>query len=96
MLGEAHNEEEVNRLLDSPATLIGVNARDLATFETDLKRVETLLKLIPPERFPIAESAIKDSSDVLRLQEAGAKGFLIGEALMRSNSPGDKLKELLQ
>lgn len=96
VLGEAHNEEEVNRLLDSPATLIGVNARDLATFETDLKRVETLLKLIPPERFPIAESAIKDSSDVLRLQEAGAKGFLIGEALMRSNSPGDKLKELLQ
>lgn len=96
VLGEAHNEEEVKRLLDSPATLIGVNARDLGTFATDLKQVEKLLKLIPPERYPIAESAIKNREDIRILKNAGAKGFLIGETLMRSSSPGAKLKELMQ
>ena len=95
VLGEAHDADEVRRLLDSPATLIGVNARDLKTFSTDLGRVGKLLSLVPPERCPVAESAINSSLDLRRLREAGAQGFLIGGALMDAPSPGKKLRELL-
>ena len=95
VLGEAHNAEEIELLLDSPVTLIGVNARDLKTFSTDLALVEKLISRIPPERFPVAESAMKTAADLRRLREAGARGFLIGETLMRAPSPGAKLKELL-
>ena len=95
VLGEAHDADEVRRLLDSPATLIGVNARDLKTFSTDLGRVGKLLALVPTERCPVAESAINSSLDLRRLREAGAQGFLIGGALMDALSPGEKLRELL-
>ena len=95
VLGEAHDADEVKRLLDSPVTLIGVNARDLRSFSTDLSRVEKLLALIPPERCPVAESAISCADDVVRLREAGARGFLIGESLMRAPHPGEKLRELV-
>ena len=95
VLGEAHDADEVKRLLDSPATLIGVNARNLKNFSTDLSRVEALLALVPPERCPVAESAIRSADDIRRLREAGARGFLIGETLMRAGHPGTKLKELL-
>ncbi len=94
VLGEAHTAEEVARLLDSPATLIGINARNLVNFSTDLSGVEKLLRRIPPERFPVAESAIRTPEDVLRLRGAGARGLLIGETLMRAPSPGKKLREL--
>lgn len=95
VLGEAHDADEVKRLLDSPATLIGVNARNLKNFSTDLSRVAALLALVPPERCPVAESAITCAADIVRLREAGARGFLIGETLMRAPHPGEKLKELL-
>ncbi len=95
VLGEAHDADEVRRLLDSPATLIGVNARDLKTFSTDLGRVEKLLSLVPPERCPVAESAIACSADMKSLREAGAQGFLIGETLMRAEHPGEALRRLL-
>jgi len=95
VLGEAHDADEVKRLLDSPATLIGVNARDLRSFSTDLSRVEKLLSLVPAERCPVAESAISGAADIRRLREAGARGFLIGETLMRAPHPGEKLRELL-
>ncbi|MBO4303734.1 MAG: indole-3-glycerol phosphate synthase TrpC [Lentisphaeria bacterium] len=95
VLGEAHNEEEIRRLLDSPVTLVGVNARDLHSFSTDLARVEKLIGLVPQERLPVAESAIRSADDIRRLREAGAKGFLIGETLMRAEHPGKKLEELL-
>ena len=95
VLGEAHDAEEIARLLDSPATLIGVNARNLRTFATDLSLVERLIGTIPQERCPVAESAITSGADMKRLREAGACGFLIGETLMRAPSPGAKLRELL-
>ena len=95
VLGEAHDADEVRRLLDAPATLIGVNARDLKNFSTDLSRVEKLLALVPPERCPVSESAISSAADIRRLREAGAQGFLIGETLMRAEHPGEKLRELL-
>lgn len=95
VLGEAHTEEEIGVLLESPATLIGVNARDLKTFECSPERVARLLRLIPPERLPIAESAIRGREDVAMLKKAGAVGFLVGEALMRAASPGAALREIL-
>ena len=95
VLGEAHDADEVKRLLDSPATLIGVNARDLKNFSTDLSRVEKLLALVPPERCPVTESAIASAADMRRLREAGAQGFLIGETLMRAPHPGEVLRGLL-
>lgn len=96
VLGEAHDAEEIKRLLDSPVTLIGVNARNLKTFVTDLDLVTELISNIPADRFPVAESAITSAADIHRLRQAGAKGFLIGETLMRAPVPGNKLAELLQ
>ena len=95
VLGEAHDADEVARLLDTPATLIGVNARDLRNFATDLSHVEKLLSLVPPECCPVAESAISSAADIRHLREAGARGFLVGETLMRAPHPGEKLRELL-
>ena len=95
-LGEAHDEEEVRRLLDSPVTMIGINARNLNTFATDLRVVENLISLVGQDRFPIAESAIKSKEDIAHLRACGACGFLIGETLMRATSPGKKLRELVE
>jgi len=95
VLGEAHDEREVERILRSPVGVIGVNARDLRTFQTDLKRVEKLVGMIPADRVAVAESAIKNRDDIHSLRAAGAGAFLIGETLMRAPRPGIALKELL-
>ncbi len=95
VLGEAHDAVELKRLLDSPADLIGINARNLKTFKTDLNITAELLGKIPPARRPVAESAIKTRDEIQKLRAAGTAGFLIGETLMRAESPGEKLKELL-
>jgi len=95
VLGEAHNENELKMLLDCGIRLIGINARDLKTFECDLPDVKKLLSQIPADRIAIAESAIRSREELLSLRNAGAKGFLIGETLMRAPHPGEKLKELL-
>lgn len=95
VLGEAHDEKEIERLLKTPIGVIGVNARNLNTFQTDLGRVEKLLALIPDSRIAVAESAIRNRDDIHTLQHAGAKAFLIGETLMRAPRPGIQLKELL-
>lgn len=96
VLGEAHNQEEVEALLETSVDLIGINARNLRTFDTSLTITKKLLPLVPNNRFPIAESAIRSTSDIRELRQAGAAGFLIGEALMRANDPVLKLKEFLQ
>ncbi len=95
VLGEAHNATELAVLLDCGVKLIGINARDLKTFSCDLELAEKLLAEIPADRVAIAESAICNRADLLRLKDAGARGFLIGEVLMRAEQPGEKLKELL-
>lgn len=95
-LGEAHDENEIKLLLDTPVTMIGVNARNLQTFETDLRLVKKLIALVPQNRFPIAESAIKTHGDIRELRSCGAYGFLIGETLMRAPEPGKKLRELVE
>ena len=94
VLLEVHDEAELEIALTTSCELIGINNRNLQTFETDLATTERLLPLIPDSHFVVAESGITSRADVLRLQQAGAKGFLVGESLMREDDIGAKLKEL--
>ncbi|MBP5638456.1 MAG: indole-3-glycerol phosphate synthase TrpC [Victivallales bacterium] len=93
VLGEAHNEQELSVALS--ADLVGINARDLKTFSTSLEHSAKLIRQIPANRIAIAESAVKNHADMEFLATAGARGFLIGETIMRSENPGKTLKELL-
>ena len=95
VLLEVHNEPELELALATGCELIGINNRNLQTFETDLATTERLLPLIPASHFVVTESGISSREDVLRLQQAGARGFLVGESLMREDDIGAKLRELL-
>ncbi|MBV8151942.1 MAG: indole-3-glycerol-phosphate synthase TrpC, partial [Candidatus Eremiobacteraeota bacterium] len=75
------------RALDAGVRLIGINNRNLRTLETDLAVSEHLLPKVPPNVFAITESGMRDAADIARLRASGARGFLIGEALMRSQDP---------
>ena len=92
---ETHDEVELDRALALPARLIGVNNRDLTTFETSLATFERLASLIPADRFAIAESGIFSAADVSRLKRAGAKGLLVGESLMRQTDVAHATRTLL-
>jgi len=94
VLLEVHDEAELETALKIDCELIGINNRNLQTFVTDLATTERLLPLIPKSHFVVAESGISSRADVLRLQNAGAKGFLVGESLMREDDIGAKLREL--
>jgi indole-3-glycerol phosphate synthase len=83
-LVEVHDEDELHRSIDAGATVIGVNQRDLRTFEVDRDRAFALGKLIPAGTIAVAESGIRDGGDVARLAEAGYQGVLVGETLVRS------------
>ncbi len=94
VLLEVHDEAELELALATDCELIGINNRNLQTFETDLATTERLLPLIPDGHFVVAESGISCRADVLRLRQAGANGFLVGESLMREDDIGAKLREL--
>jgi indole-3-glycerol phosphate synthase len=94
VLLEVHDEPELELALTTGCELIGINNRNLQTFATDLAVTERLLPLIPDSHFVVAESGITCRADILRLQRAGAKGFLVGESLMRDDDIGAKLREL--
>jgi indole-3-glycerol phosphate synthase len=81
---EVHDEVELERALTLGATIIGINNRDLRTFETDLGVTEHLLPSVPPGVLVISESGFHDPDDTARLHALGARGFLVGEALMRT------------
>lgn len=87
VLAEVHDEDELGRAVGAGARLVGINNRNLRTLETDLAVSEHLLPKVPGEIFAISESGMRDASDVARLRAAGARGFLVGEALMRSEDP---------
>jgi indole-3-glycerol phosphate synthase len=93
-LVEVHDEAETEIALEAGALLIGVNHRDLRTFEVDLGLTERLRKLIPPGVLVVSESGIKDAQDARRVYEAGANAILVGEALMRAEKPELRIKEL--
>jgi len=94
VLMEVHNEAELQMVLETGCELVGINNRNLQTFETDLATTERLLPLIPAGHFVVAESGLTCRADVTRLQQAGARGFLVGESLMRESDIGAKLREL--
>lgn len=82
-LVETHDEAELDRALALPARLIGVNNRDLRTFETTLAVTERLAPRAPADRVLIAESGIHTPADIARVRRAGARAVLVGESLMR-------------
>jgi indole-3-glycerol phosphate synthase len=94
-LVEVHNEREVDLISDVPADLIGINNRDLTTFETSLEVSFRLRELIPPEVTVVSESGIQTADDLRRLISHDIHAFLIGEALMRAEDPGATLASLL-
>lgn len=95
VLIEVFADEDPGAAVASGAPLIGVNARDLATFTVDLERVAELAAAVPPDRVRVAESGIRSRADVERLAAAGYDAFLIGEHLVRSSDPGAVLRELI-
>jgi len=95
VLLEVHDEREMETALKTDCGLIGINNRNLRTFETSLTTTERLAPLVPPERLIVAESGINTRKDIELLTCAGAKAFLVGESLMRETDIGAKLRELL-
>ena len=94
VVAEAHDEEEIVRAAALAPDVIGVNSRDLATFETDVGRLETLAGRLPPGPIPLAESGIRGRADLERLASAGYRAFLIGEHLLRAEDPEEFLRAL--
>ena len=94
-LVEVHDEEELKPALASGARIIGVNNRDLRTFEVKLDTSLRLAEEIPPDILRVAESGIHSAADVQRLRDAGYQAFLVGEHLMKSGDPAGALKALL-
>lgn len=93
-LVEVHDKEEVDRALESGARIIGINNRDLKTFNVDLKTTEKLMNYIPHDRVVVSESGIKNSEDMNYLRELGVDAVLIGETFMRAESISEKINEL--
>jgi len=94
ILVESHSREELSRALDVKTGLIGINNRNLKTFETSLKNTLDLLSEVPDGRTVITESGIHTEQDVSRMREAGVRAFLVGEAFMRQTDPGLELNRL--
>ncbi|HCC79830.1 MULTISPECIES: indole-3-glycerol phosphate synthase TrpC [unclassified Methylophaga] len=94
VLVEVHNEEELHRALVLNLPLIGINNRDLHTFETSLETTIKLLNFIPDETIVITESGILGKEDITFMREHGVNGFLVGEAFMRADEPGEALANL--
>jgi indole-3-glycerol phosphate synthase len=95
VLCEVHDAEELQRALDAGCDLIGVNTRDLRTFQVDLKTAFDLAVKFPLGVVRVAESGIHSADDMARLRAAGYDAFLVGESLMRAERPGEALRELM-
>jgi len=94
VLVEVHNREELERALALDITLLGINNRNLRNFETSLQTTLELLPLIPPQHIVVTESAIHTPDDVALMRDNGVHAFLVGEAFMRADEPGEKLSAL--
>jgi indole-3-glycerol phosphate synthase len=95
VLCEVHDRDELDHALDAGFDLIGVNSRDLRTFKVDLGTAFRLAERLPESVLAVSESGIESGADVAQLRSAGYGAFLIGEALMRAEKPGEALKSLL-
>jgi indole-3-glycerol phosphate synthase len=96
VLCEAHDELELRRALDAGCDLIGVNSRNLRTFEVNLETAFRLVEEMPDTCVRVAESGIHSGEDIARLRSAGYDAFLIGESLMKAEHPGGALAKLME
>lgn len=94
VLVEVHDRDELERALTLSTPLVGINNRNLHTFDVTLDTTFELLSAIPGDRIVVTESGILNRSDVLAMQEKGVNAFLVGEAFMRATDPGEELKRL--
>lgn len=94
VLVEVHDRAELERALELSTPLVGINNRDLHTFETRLETTLELLPYIPSDRIVITESGIHTAEDVALMRDNSVYGFLVGEAFMRAPEPGEKLAQL--
>ena len=94
-LVEVHNEQELAKALDAGAEIIGVNNRDLTTFEVTLETSLRLASHIPPGVLKVSESGIRSARYIERLREAGYQAFLVGEHLMKSPDPAEAIRALV-
>ena len=94
-LVETHSLEEVKRAIDCGAEIIGVNARDLTTFEVDQNLFGSIAGMIPEGVIRVAESAVANSQDVARYREQGAHAVLVGEALVTGSDPESRVREFV-
>lgn len=97
VLVEVHDEEELERALElgDALRLVGVNNRNLRTFEVSLDTTRRLAANTPDDKLLVSESGIKTANDIAELRAAGARAFLLGEALMTAPDPGERLRALL-
>jgi indole-3-glycerol phosphate synthase len=91
VLIEVHNAEELERILPLNTRLVGINNRDLHTFDVSLENTFQLLDRIPSDRIIVTESGILTPDDVAAMQARQINAFLIGEAFMRADDPGQQL-----
>ena len=89
ILLEVHNEDELNKSLNSNIDMVGVNNRDLQTFKVNLENSKNLADIIPLDFVKVSESGINDFNSIIELQNYGFQGFLVGENFMKSNNPGE-------
>ncbi|MDB6162584.1 MAG: indole-3-glycerol-phosphate synthase, partial [Xanthomonadaceae bacterium] len=94
VLVEVHDIDELERALQVPAPLLGINNRNLTTFDVSLDTTLALQDAVPPDRILVTESGIATTADVRRLRDAGIGAFLVGEAFMREADPGAALQRL--
>jgi indole-3-glycerol phosphate synthase len=94
VLVEVHDRAELDRALKLKTPLLGINNRNLRTFEVTLETTLGMLKDIPQDRLVVTESGILAKSDVETMREAGVNAFLVGEAFMRADDPGEALARL--
>jgi len=94
-LVEVHNEEELKKALDAGAEVIGINNRNLNTFEVDLNTTQRILPFVPADKTVVSESGISRREDIKRLEGWGVDAVLIGEALVTARNVSKKIKELM-
>lgn len=94
-LVEVHDQHELDRAIDCGAEIIGVNNRDLTTFDVDIKTSETLIPQIPKQIITVAESGLSSHDDIKRLESIGVNAVLIGETFMREENIEQKVKEVM-
>ncbi|MDR1075276.1 MAG: indole-3-glycerol phosphate synthase TrpC [Xanthomonadaceae bacterium] len=94
VLVEVHDLDELERALQVPAPLLGINNRNLRTFEVSLDTTLAMKPAVPTDRILVTESGILNKADVARMRDGGVDAFLVGEAFMRTPEPGEALREL--